>query len=161
MTSDFECAGQILDSFPQAMRFMAHDLRDLPGRRGTVPQYRILAFLYHHGPDSMSGLAGHQHVTLPTMTKTVAGLVQRGLVERETDKHDRRVVRLRLTPDGEAMFREVRDRMQTRLATIIGTMTAEEKAALVTGLHAFIGAIQRVHVEEKGVERGGCAAQED
>ena len=156
MTSDLECAGRILDSFPQAMRFMAHDMRDMSGRPGTVPQYRILAFLYHHGPDSMGGLAERQNVTLPTMTKTVAGLVERGLIERETDAQDRRVVRLRLTPDGEAVFRDIQARMQARLATIIATMTADEKEALATGLQAFLGALQRVHTEERAT-RDQCA----
>ncbi len=156
MTSDLECAGRILDSFPQAMRFMAHDMRDMSGRPGTVPQYRILAFLYHHGPDSMGRLAERQNVTLPTMTKTVAGLVERGLIERETDAQDRRVVRLRLTPDGEAVFRDIQARMQARLATIIATMTADEKEALATGLQAFLGALQRVHTEERAT-RDQCA----
>ncbi|MCW5880261.1 MAG: MarR family transcriptional regulator [Anaerolineae bacterium] len=160
MTSDYECAGRILDTFPQAMRFMAHDLRDTSGRPGTVPQYRILSYLYHHGPDSMGGLAECQNVTLPTMTKTVAGLVERGLLERETDANDRRVVMLRLTPDGEAMFQDIRDRMQARLTTIIATMTADEQEALATGLRAFLGALQRAHAEEKATGHGHCAARE-
>jgi DNA-binding MarR family transcriptional regulator len=42
-----------------------------------------------------------------TMSRTVDGLVRRGLVERRVSERDRRVVPLRLTAAGEALGRSI------------------------------------------------------
>ena len=140
-TTEIECARLILETFPHAMRTLAHDMRDVPQGLGTVPQYRILAYLHHHGHDTMGRLAERHNVTMPTMTKIVAGLVDKGLVERETDSRDRRVVRLRLTDSGDSLFMDLRARMEARLANLMASMNDEERAALSCGLRAFQRAI--------------------
>ncbi len=140
-TTDVECARLILETFPHAMRTLAHDMRDVPHGLGTVPQYRILAYLHHHGQDTMGGLAERHSVTMPTMTKIVAGLVDKGLVQREADPRDRRVVRLRLTETGDSLFMDLRARMEARLASLMAAMDDEERAALSHGLRALQRAI--------------------
>ena len=140
-TTEIECARLILETFPHAMRTLAHDMRDVPHGLGTVPQYRILAYLHHHGHDTMGRLAERHSVTMPTMTKIVAGLVDKGLVEREADPRDRRVVRLRLTDSGDRLFMDLRARIEARLASLLAGMDDEERAALSCGLRALQRAI--------------------
>ena len=140
-TTEVECARLILETVPHAMRTLAHDMRDVPQGLGTVPQYRILAYLHLHGHDTMGRLAERHGVTMPTMTKIVAGLVDKGLVQRETDPRDRRVVRLRLTDSGDELFMSLRARMEARLASLMAAMDDEERAALSRGLKALQRAI--------------------
>lgn len=85
----------------------------------------------------MGRLAEKHGVTLPTMTKIVSGLVDKGFVVREGDERDRRIVLLRLTGDGEALFAQVHQRIEARLAGLVEQMSQEERDALATGLRAL------------------------
>lgn len=152
--TDAECAALMLDTFPQVMRSIAHDVREFSGGPATIPQYRVLGYLYHHGLASMGHMAERQGVTLPTMTKIVAGLVERGLVEREADSQDRRIVRLHLTDEGRALFTDIHARMQARLAALVAAMTTDDKAALAAGLRAFRDVLSRA---QDGLAHDHCA----
>lgn len=135
--TDIECARLLIETLPITMRALSQDARAMPGGHGTMPQYRILGFLHHHGSVSMGKLAEWHSVTLPTMTKIIGGLVDRGLVERWPDERDRRVVVLRLTDEGQTMFADLKAHMETRLAALMARMSDEEKDALAVGLQAL------------------------
>ena len=71
-------------------------------------------------------------MSLPATSRTVDGLLQRGLLERREDEHDRRIKRVRLTDEG----RDVVDRIDTaRLAGPRGlrrhALPDEQRAALL------------------------------
>jgi len=69
---------------------------------GVSPQqYRILK-LIGLGGERSARLAEKLAVARPTLTSTADSLVAAGLAVREAEPGDRRVVRLRLTPAGQA-----------------------------------------------------------
>ena len=67
----------------------------------TPQQYRMLK-LIGAGGERSAHLAEKLAVAKPTLTSTADGLVAAGLLSREAETADRRVVRLRLTPAGQA-----------------------------------------------------------
>jgi len=67
----------------------------------TPQQYRVLK-LVGAGGERSARLAERLAVAKPTLTSTADGLVAAGLLWRETEIADRRVVRLRLTDAGQA-----------------------------------------------------------
>ncbi len=67
----------------------------------TPQQYRMLK-LVGDGGERSARLAERLAVAKPTLTATADGLVAAGLLSRATDVADRRVVRLCLTPQGQA-----------------------------------------------------------
>jgi DNA-binding MarR family transcriptional regulator len=67
----------------------------------TPQQYRMLK-LVGAGGERSARLAERLAVAKPTLTSTADGLVTAGLLSRETETSDRRVVRLRLTSAGRA-----------------------------------------------------------
>lgn len=67
----------------------------------TPQQYRMLK-LVGAGGERSAKLAERLAVAKPTLTSTADGLVAAGLLSRETETTDRRVVRLRLTEAGRA-----------------------------------------------------------
>ena len=154
--ADLECARLILATFPRAMRTLAQGMRSVVPGQCTMPQYRILGYLYFHGSDSMGRLAERQGVTLPTMTKMVAGLVERGLVERQVDEADRRVVRLHLTGAGQSVFETMNEQVQERLAAIVAQMSADDREALIVGLRAFHRVIAAEETEDNALEPSGA-----
>src|SRR5712664_4478057 len=59
-----------------------------------------LATLERSGPRRLTALAAREGVTQPAMTQLVARLQDAGLVRREADPTDGRVVQVRLTDQG-------------------------------------------------------------
>src|SRR5215475_12843039 len=62
-----------------------------------APQLSALSVIVFTGPITLGALAVAEQVRPPTITKLVATLEASGLVERETDAADRRVVRVKAT----------------------------------------------------------------
>ena len=66
--------------------------------------FRLLGALRRDGSLTASGLAAAADLSPATVTEMVDTLVGAGLVERERDTADRRVVRVALTPAGRKAF---------------------------------------------------------
>ena len=64
------------------------------------------------------------------MTRTVAGLVERGLVERTADPADGRQVILSLNRDGRSLLKEIRRRRDAWMSVRVGHLTPEEQDVL-------------------------------
>src|SRR3990172_7760941 len=58
----------------------------------TLPQLRTLFLIHTQGPMRMSEISSHLGVGMPTVTSLVTKLEEKGLVAREHDTKDRRVV---------------------------------------------------------------------
>ena len=91
-----------------------------PARRSALS---VLVFL---GPQSLSDLAAAEQVTLPTMSKLVATMERDGLVRRERDPGDGRVVRLHATAKARRMADRGRERRLEVLESLLGDASARE-----------------------------------
>jgi len=91
-----------------------------PARRSALS---VLVFL---GPQSLSDLAAAEQVTLPTMSKLVATMERDGLVRRERDPGDGRIVRLHATAKARRMAERGRERRLAVLESLLGDASARE-----------------------------------
>lgn len=83
------------------------------------------------GEATPSLIATELELRSSNVAATLADLQQRGLVQRTSDPHDKRKVRLALTPDGSALLRETRAQRDRWLRSAINAcLTADEKATL-------------------------------
>ncbi len=73
----------------------------------SIPEWRCLAVLARRGPRGAGDLAERTWLDKVQVSRAVARLNDRGLVERAVDPKDRRAVRLSITPAGAALFEEV------------------------------------------------------
>jgi len=89
-----------------------------------------LATIERHGPITAGELGRHEQVSKPTITRTVAVLAERGLVERLPDPLDGRVVWLRPTSAGRATLRRWRRRADAFVARRIRELTMDERRVL-------------------------------
>ncbi|MFM8237738.1 MAG: MarR family winged helix-turn-helix transcriptional regulator [Actinomycetota bacterium] len=96
----------------------------------TPAQLSALAAVRRDVGVTLSGLAEHERVQPPTMTRIVDALVAKGLVERSVCPDDRRVSRLRATPAGRELVDGVRRRRDAYLASRLAALTDEERAVL-------------------------------
>jgi DNA-binding MarR family transcriptional regulator len=79
-----------------------HDLYAGPFRL-TVTQWRVMAALGRFAPLTASDVGRRIVMDKVAVSRAVAGLMKRGLIERATDKADRRRASLRLSARGRAM----------------------------------------------------------
>lgn len=96
----------------------------------TLTQLSTLGTLRRRGPVTLGELAAAEQVQPPTMTRVVSDLEARGLVVREPDEKDRRLVIVRLTHEGEALLAADRERRDAWLNQRLRELTAEERAVL-------------------------------
>jgi len=69
----------------------------------TAGQLRALLFLYTNGPTRMSDISSALGVSMATATGIIDRMVERGIVIRESDPNDRRIVRCRVSREGEKL----------------------------------------------------------
>ncbi|HKV13497.1 MAG TPA: MarR family transcriptional regulator [Reyranella sp.] len=83
-----------------------HDLYVGPFKL-TVTQWRVMAALGRFAPLTASDVGQRIVMDKVAVSRAVAGLMKRGLVERAPDRHDRRRARLELSARGRAMHARI------------------------------------------------------
>ena len=103
----------------------------------TAPHLSALSVLVFAGPRTLGELAEAEQVRPPSITRIVRNLEADGLVEREPDPADRRIVRVRATDRGRRILEEGRRRRISDLAARLRTVdeadleTLERAAELI------------------------------
>jgi DNA-binding MarR family transcriptional regulator len=108
--------------------------RRIRSQRGEVglsdPQYTVLVWLTKKGSLTPGQLAELERIQPPSMTRTVNGLVELGLVAKHEHPTDGRQVVVSLTEAGKAEVRETRRRRDVWLTKQLSTLTPDERATL-------------------------------
>lgn len=101
--------------------------------------YALLACLRDDGPQRLSTLADVVRLDRSTVSRQLASLEHRGLVERRADPDDRRSHLLALTEDGQQVLQSTRARRQQWLRDALAHWSGAERehlAALLERLAA-------------------------
>ena len=93
-------------------------------------QLAALAALDRHQEMTPGELADHEKIQPPSMTRVIAVLEERNLVQRAAHPTDRRQVVLTVTAEGRALVNRVRRRREAWLAQRLQELTPEERAIL-------------------------------
>jgi DNA-binding MarR family transcriptional regulator len=105
-------------------------LEAVPGPMLSGSQRTVLRALVDNGPCQVSEVAGHLNVTLSASTGLVDRLVKSKLVTRERDQKDRRVVWVKVTPEGEEAVKGAELRRRAALGQLVGNLTEEDLSTL-------------------------------
>ncbi len=92
-------------------------------------QFSVLVRL-QEAPRPLGELAACERVSAPSMTRTVNGLVERGLVSRADHPDDGRQVIASLTAEGTATVRDIRQRRDQWMAVRLAVLDEEERDVL-------------------------------
>ena len=103
----------------------------------SIIQLHVLTILEGEGPVSMSRLAESLDVSVASATGIVDRMEQRGLVERRHGEDDRRVVLVRATSAGEAVFAELEYQRRLMLREVLSRLTNEELKSCLIGMRAM------------------------
>jgi DNA-binding MarR family transcriptional regulator len=120
------CAQELMDTSPQIMQLIRVEMRRGRGSDISVPQFRSLAFIQRNPDSSLSNLAEHLGLTLPSVSKLVDGLVKQKLVIRQESAVDRRRLTLVLTQTGASIVNSARAGAQANLAKKLSCLSDDE-----------------------------------
>jgi DNA-binding MarR family transcriptional regulator len=102
---------------------------------GTSPgRFHLLMVLMHcpEGASNPAALAEWKGVSRATITGLLDGLEKDGLIQRQADPSDRRVIRVNLTDAGREFLEKITPPYAQWLTDIVGPLSEEERRHLVT-----------------------------
>src|SRR3954471_8209708 len=117
----------------------------------SVSQALALHALDADPPLSQQELATRLRLEKSSVSRLVADLERRGLIQRQRDEDNRRVVRLRLTDAGRRAHVELGAQFHQHYHRWTAELTPAERDALVVGLSAFLRASRHLSAETKPV----------
>lgn len=105
------------------------------------PGFRVLSLLDEHGPQGITQLAAIDRCSQPTMSGAVAGLAERGLVDKRPRPEDGRTSVVTLTEEGRRELARVRSEYGATVAARLAappTHSPEEVATAVAVLRDLL-----------------------
>ena len=128
------CAHELMDTAPIIIQSIRFVMRRGHGSNLSIPQFRSLGFVQRNPDASLSDLADHLGLTLPSVSKLVDGLVKKGLISRQESTTDRRRLTLVLTQSGESIINSARAIAQVNIAKILSNLSTEELSTIYQAL---------------------------
>jgi DNA-binding MarR family transcriptional regulator len=119
------------DELRIAIQRLSRSIRRNRGDEVSDSQLSVLVDLDHEGPLSPSELATLEHVTPPSMNRTVNGLETAGLVTRSRSSDDARKVIVELTPAGVELLAETRRLRTAWFSRRLEALTPQERETLL------------------------------
>jgi DNA-binding MarR family transcriptional regulator len=117
----------------------------------SLAHYRVLAAVAD-GDERASHVAARLALGKPTISASVDALCRRGLLVREQNMDDQRVVGLRLTPQGSGALKEAETAMLARFDAVL--RHADDPDRTVDALAGLAAAQDRLSAERLAGRRG-------
>ena len=147
-----ETAHQVLDVVPAVMRTIRAEFRGERSTNLSVPQFRALAYIKNNNGASLSSLATHIGLTLPSMSKLIDDLVSRGFVARNEHQEDRRKICLQLTPTGKKELEAAYNHTQTFLVEKLSGLAKEDLSTVLCSMQILSKLFVSDHLEKSAVK---------
>ena len=109
-------------------------------RKGELKMVDILG---KEGPLMMSEIASRAGLSMSTLTTTMDGLVEKGLVQRERSENDRRVVRVELTKDGKKVFKEILEFHLGLVRGMLNNLSTDEQGTFISLFRKIVNNVAR------------------
>ena len=127
-------AAELADRLHSAAIHLLRRLRRTDPQTGiSAAQLSALSVLMG-GPRTISELASAEQVQPPTMSRLIREMEAAGLVERERDASDQRVVWIGSTHTGQQLLARGRELRVAALTRAISVLEPSDRAALAAGM---------------------------
>ena len=104
----------------------------------SLTQLKAMFMVNGCGEGSVKAVAESLGLSLAAASRSLDGLVQRGLMERRESEADRRSRLLRLTDDGRAVVQRLMDARLAGLESFVETLEEDERLALTAALRPVL-----------------------
>ena len=141
-----EPVAKVADSFSELQRTVRRSkARLLAGDDVDSAAQLLLHAVAAEGPMRASALAASVQADLSTVSRQVAALVGRGLLERQADQFDGRACLLAVTDAGRAAIAEHEQGRQTFFDAVLADWNTGEMRQFARQLERFTAAYDHVH----------------
>lgn len=113
----------------------------------TPPQLNALVILIEDGEITMGELCDKMYLACSTATDLIDRMERNGLIARERDQNDRRVIRLRVLEPGRQVIDEVMKARKRYLGGVLGLIPEEEHDMLIKALSDLYQVMLQSEVE--------------
>ena len=139
-------ATRLADRVHSAAIHLLRRLRREDSRWGlSAPRLSVLSVLvFGNRALTLGELAAAEQVKPPTMTRLVSALESQGLVTRDGDPHDGRVIRIRATAKGRTLLMRGRAARVAALCTELRALPPGERESLAEGVAVLERLIARL-----------------
>lgn len=128
----------------------------------TGPQLVCLLAVDEFGPITLSALARRVHLSSSTVIGILDRLDTRGLVRRERDLKDRRLVQISLTVPGRGLVATAPSPLQDTLAEAMSELPAAQQATIAESLERIVELMEVRHIDAAPIlETGPIAKPQD
>jgi DNA-binding MarR family transcriptional regulator len=140
----------VLQELPQIFplmegKIMRAGLKAVEREKGIAPHHlMILKLVRDAGPLPLSEIGGWHDIPKPQMTYLIERLVELGLVERQPDDKDRRVINVALTQKGRQTLEECMDLIKESARKRLSSLSDEDLRQLAAALKWVREIISRV-----------------
>jgi DNA-binding MarR family transcriptional regulator len=104
----------------------------------TTQQMTVLGQLIHFPGSTVGEVAERAYLAVPTVSRSLRLLEEAGLLERQRQEDDQRVVRLYPTERTVDVIQKIHVEIEELLERVLETMTQTEQKAVVLGLTALV-----------------------
>ena len=139
-------------TIPRYLRSLRQAVEQAEGEdRLTMQQLRCLQMLAAEGGTALTtGLARRLRVAVPTMTRMLDGLAERGLIERQPDPTSRRQIRIVLSGDGRVLIDRYEAIIAARLHRLLGRLDRGQQERLLLAIADVAAALDAEPADEEG-----------
>jgi DNA-binding MarR family transcriptional regulator len=123
-------------------QYQCRDRNDVCCYGISVSQCYALEALGEHDTMTMQALAARLHLAVSTVTRVIAPLVDKGLVERHTTARDRRVCCVSLSAAGAQLYQTIQADLVAREQAILQRLPAEAREQVIWAIEALSQAIE-------------------
>jgi DNA-binding MarR family transcriptional regulator len=96
----------------------------------TFSQVEVLRFIGLNGRETMRAISLYLKIAPPSATEIITEMEKRGLVKRQSDKNDRRVVFITLTDASKKLFVSLSNRKDALLKKMISKLNEKDRKHL-------------------------------
>ncbi len=126
----------------------------------TEQQWRVLRVLDEVGPTDPTRISAAAALLMPSLTRILHKLEDKGLIARQSDPGDRRRQIVWITPPGAALIADNREASIALTRTVEGKLGAENYEHLLDLLNRLsaLNLMDNKHVEKDGAGNAGKRA---
>jgi len=105
----------------------------------TPPQFYVLATIGYLGGVPFGEIGAKMMVTVSNLTGIVDRLEEKGIVVRDRDKHDRRVIHVKLTEKGKKLYKVSITTFENSVSRLFSHINKSQQKELSTLLRNLLG----------------------
>lgn len=102
-----------------------------------IPEWRVMATVGQERGCTAQQIAASTRMHKTRVSRAIAQLRRRGLIERATSAQDRRALKLRLSPAGRRMYAQLVPLALARERALLACLSAPQRRALLQGLECL------------------------